>query len=72
MAEVLHENLEKIEASDVHQKLGLKREIYASFGAPGENIDTEKNFLSLFNTTMPLQKNMICQSFIPAIQAKKG
>ena len=50
MAEVLHENLEKIKASDVHQKLGLEKGKYILLSAHREeNIDTEKNFLSLFN-----------------------
>ena len=50
MAEVLHENLEKIETSDVHQKLGLEKGRYILLSAHREeNIDTEKNFLSLFN-----------------------
>ena len=50
MAEVLHDNLEKIEASDVHEKLGLEKEKYILLSAHREeNIDTEKNFLSLFN-----------------------
>lgn len=50
MAEVLHENLEKIESSDVHQKLGLEKGRYILLSAHREeNIDTEKNFLSLFN-----------------------
>lgn len=50
MAEVLHDNLEKIESSDVHQKLGLQKGQYILLSAHREeNIDTEKNFLSLFN-----------------------
>lgn len=50
MAEVLHNNLEKIEASDIHERLGLKKEKYILLSAHREeNIDTEKNFLSLFN-----------------------
>ena len=50
MAEVLQENLEKIKASDVHQKLGLEKGKYILLSAHREeNIDTEKNFLSLFN-----------------------
>ena len=50
MAEVLHDNLEKIEASDVHEKLGLEKGKYILLSAHREeNIDTEKNFLSLFN-----------------------
>ena len=50
MAEVLHENLAEIEASDVHARLGLKKGKYILLSAHREeNIDTEKNFLSLFN-----------------------
>ena len=50
MAEVLHQNLAEIEASDVHQRLGLKKRKYILLSAHREeNIDTEKNFLSLFN-----------------------
>lgn len=50
MAEVLHNNLSKIEASDIHEKLGLEKGRYILLSAHREeNIDTEKNFLSLFN-----------------------
>lgn len=50
MAEVLHNNLAEIEASDVHKRLGLEKEKYILLSAHREeNIDTEKNFLSLFN-----------------------
>ena len=50
MAEVLHENLPDIEASDVHSRLGLEKGKYILLSAHREeNIDTEKNFLSLFN-----------------------
>lgn len=50
MAEVLHENLPEIEASDVHARLGLEKGRYILLSAHREeNIDTEKNFLSLFN-----------------------
>ena len=50
MAEVLHENLAEIEASDIHQRLGLQKGKYILLSAHREeNIDTEKNFLSLFN-----------------------
>ena len=49
MAEVLHQNLSSIEASDVHQRLGLEKGKYILLSAHREeNIDTEKNFLSLF------------------------
>ncbi len=50
MAEVLHNNLAEIEASDIHQRLGLEKGKYILLSAHREeNIDTEKNFLSLFN-----------------------
>ena len=50
MAEVLHQNLEHIQKSDVHQRLGLEKGKYILLSAHREeNIDTEKNFLSLFN-----------------------
>ena len=50
MAEVLHQNLAKIEASDIHKRLGLEKGKYILLSAHREeNIDTEKNFLSLFN-----------------------
>ena len=50
MAEVLHNNLAKIEASDIHRRLGLEKGRYILLSAHREeNIDTEKNFLSLFN-----------------------
>lgn len=49
MAEVLHENLAAIEASDIHRRLGLEKGKYILLSAHREeNIDTEKNFLSLF------------------------
>ena len=50
MAEVLHGNLAEIEASDIHARLGLEKGKYILLSAHREeNIDTEKNFLSLFN-----------------------
>ena len=49
MAEVLHANLAEIKASDIHEKLGLQKGKYILLSAHREeNIDTEKNFLSLF------------------------
>ena len=49
MAEVLHANLPAIEASDIHQRLGLTKRKYILLSAHREeNIDTEKNFRSLF------------------------
>ena len=50
MAEVLHHNLIKIENSDIHARLGLLKGNYILLSAHREeNIDTEKNFLSLFH-----------------------
>lgn len=49
MAEVLRNNLADIEASDIHNRLGLEKEKYILLSAHREeNIDTEKNFISLF------------------------
>jgi len=50
MAEVLHNNLADIEASDIHSRLGLEKGRYILLSAHREeNIDTEKNFTSLFS-----------------------
>ncbi|MBO6020294.1 MAG: UDP-N-acetylglucosamine 2-epimerase, partial [Clostridia bacterium] len=50
MAEVLHENLADIEKSDIHARLGLEKGRYILLSAHREeNIDTEKNFTSLFS-----------------------
>ena len=50
MAEVLHSNLDKILASDILEKLGLEEKKYILLSAHREeNIDTDKNFRSLFN-----------------------
>ena len=57
LAEVLHSNLAEIEASDIHQKLGLQKGKYILLSAHREeNIDTEKNFLSLFNAINEMAK----------------
>ena len=49
MAEVLHQNLEQIKTSTILEKLGLEKKKYILLSAHREeNIDTEKNFLSLF------------------------
>ena len=49
MAEVLHNNLAEIEASDIHERLGLEKGKYILLSAHREeNIDTDKNFTSLF------------------------
>lgn len=50
MAEVLHNNFAEIEGSEIHSKIGLKKGKYILLSAHREeNIDTEKNFLSLFS-----------------------
>lgn len=55
MAEVLHQNLLEIESSDIHEKLNLEKGNYILLSAHREeNIDTEKNFLSLFNAVNEL------------------
>ena len=49
MAEVLRNNLAEIDASDIHKRLGLEKGKYILLSAHREeNIDTEKNFTSLF------------------------
>ena len=55
MAEVLHNNLSKIQASDIHARLGLEKGKYILLSAHREeNIDTEKNFFSLMNAVNAL------------------
>ena len=55
MAEVLHQNLLEIEYSDIHEKLNLEKGKYILLSAHREeNIDMEKNFLSLFNAVNKL------------------
>ncbi|MDY4894367.1 MAG: UDP-N-acetyl glucosamine 2-epimerase [Candidatus Borkfalkiaceae bacterium] len=55
MAEVLHENLAEIEKSDILQRLNLQPKKYILLSAHREeNIDTEKNFTSLFNAVNAL------------------
>ena len=55
MAEVLHANLDKIEASDVHQRLGLTKGQYILLSAHREeNIDTDRNFVQLFTAVNAL------------------
>lgn len=50
MAEVLHNNIKQIEESDIHKRLQLEKGGYILLSAHREeNIDTEKNFISLFN-----------------------
>ena len=57
MAEVLHNNLAEIEASDIHEKLGLEKGKYILLSAHREeNIDTEKNFLSLMTAVNEMVK----------------
>ncbi len=69
MAEVLDKNLNDIEKSDILKKLGLEKKKYILLSAHREeNIDTEKNLARLIKWL----KNMICLSYIPAIQDQKN
>lgn len=57
MAEVLHANLKQIEASNILEKLKLKKQGYILLSAHREeNIDTEENFISLFTSINELAK----------------
>lgn len=57
MAEVLHRNLDQIEASDIHTRLGLEKGKYILLSAHREeNIDTEKNFIPLFSAVNSMAK----------------
>jgi UDP-N-acetylglucosamine 2-epimerase (non-hydrolysing) len=71
MAEVLHENLADIEASDIHARLGLEKGRYILLSAHREeNIDTEKNFTSLFTAINRMAENMICRYCIRVTHAR--
>ena len=74
MAEVLHANLDKIEASDVHQRLGLTKGQYILLSAIGRKISIQTAILSSCSQrSMPWQRSMICQSFTPATpEAESG
>ena len=68
MAEVLHENLAKIEASDIHARLGLEKGKYILLSAHREeNIDTENEFINLLQRSIKWLKSIICPFFIVAI-----
>ena len=57
MAEVLRANLAEIESSDIHQRLGLEKGKYILLSAHREeNIDSDKNFLSLFTAINEMAK----------------
>ena len=72
MAEVLHNNLAEIEASDVHKRLGLEKGKYILLSAHREeNIDTEKNFLSLFNAINKMAEKYDMPFCTHAIHAAK-
>ena len=67
MAEVLHQNLAEIEKSDILEKLGLEPQKYILLSAHREeNIDTEKNFLSLFTAMSGLQEALAQQTWLKA------
>ena len=72
MAEVLHQNLAEIEKSDILKKLGLQPHKYILLSAHREeNIDTEKNFVSLMQL-IKWQKNMICRFYILVIRVPES
>lgn len=69
MAEVLHENLTEIEASDVHERLGLKKGKYILLSATGRRISIQRRTLTRSSLVLMLwQRNMICQSCTVVIQ----
>ena len=76
MAEVLHKNLAKIEASDIHARLGLEKGKYILLSAHREeNIDTEKNFTSLFTAINKMAEKYdmpVLYSCHPAQQKASG
>ena len=64
MAEVLRANLDKIELSDVHERLGLEKGKYILLSAHREeNIDTEKNFESLFTAINKMESKNLRATF---------
>lgn len=65
MAEVLHENLAEIEASDVHERLGLEKDKYILLSCPsGRRILIPKRILTRFSwPSTPWLRSMICRSF---------
>ena len=68
MAEVLHQNLEKIVASDIHQRLSLEKGKYILLSAHREeNIDTEKILCHCLQLSIRWQKSMICRFFTLSI-----
>ena len=70
MAEVLHQNLAKIEASDIHARLGLEKGKYILLSAHREeNIDTEKNFTSLFTAINKMAEKYDMERFLREVQA---
>ncbi len=61
MAEVLHMNLEKIKKSDVLKRLGLEKDRYILLSAHREeNLDSDKNFISLFTAINALAEKYDC------------
>ena len=73
MAEVLHSNLDKIEASDIHTRLGLEKANTFCFLPTGRRISTQSRTLlhcSLLSIKWPT--STICRSSIPAIRAPKS
>lgn len=62
MAEVIRANIEKIEKSDILNRLGLEKKKYILLSAHREeNIDFEKSFFTLFESVNALVENTICR-----------
>ena len=73
MAEVLHANLEKIEASDIHKHLGLEKENIYFFPHTERRISTPTRISGLCSALLiRWLKSTICRYFIPVIRAAKS
>lgn len=74
MAEVLHTNLDKIEGSDIHRRLGLTKGQYILLSAHREeNIDTDRNFVQLFTAVNAMAEKYDMPILTPATrEAESG
>ena len=73
MAEVMHNNLEEIKASDIHERLALQKGKYILLSAHREeSIDTEKTFCRCSQQSTGWRKRTTCRSFTPVTRAAKS